>query len=47
LVKDKGMTLAGAKKKLKENKDDTKHNFEVIKKLQDIKLLLNELKEYI
>lgn len=47
LVKERGMTLAGAKKKLKENKDDAEHNFEVVKKLKDIKQLLEELKEYI
>lgn len=47
LVKERGMTLAGAKKKLKENKEDAEHNFEVVKKLKDIKQLLEELKEYI
>lgn len=47
LVKERGMTLAGAKKKLKENKEDTEHNFEVIKKLKDIRHLLEGLKEYI
>lgn len=45
LVKEKGLTLAGAKKKIKENKDDTLHNFEVIHKLKDIKSLLLDLKE--
>ena len=45
LVKERGMTLNGAKKKLKENKDDTYHNFEVIQSLNEIKRMLLELKE--
>ena len=45
LVKEKGMTLNGAKKKLKENKEDTVRNFEVIKSLTEIKNLLLQIKE--
>jgi DNA-binding transcriptional MerR regulator len=45
LVKERGMTLGGAKKKLKENKDDTLNNFEVIKSLNEIKSLLIEMKD--
>lgn len=45
LVKEKGMTLNGARKKMKENKDDTTNNFEVIKSLTEIKNLLLEIKE--
>jgi DNA-binding transcriptional MerR regulator len=45
LVKEKGMTLSGAKKKIKENKEDTTNNFEVIKSLTEIKNLLLEIKE--
>lgn len=45
LVKEKGMTLSGAKLKLKENIDDTKHNFEIIEKLKSIKQDLLEMKE--
>ncbi|HQP04736.1 MAG: MerR family transcriptional regulator [Bacteroidales bacterium] len=45
LVKERGMTLAGAKKKLKENKEDLDNNFEVIKKLKDIKALLTDIKD--
>ena len=47
LVKEKGMTLKGAKKKIKENKEDTEHNFEIIKSLESIKEMLNEVKESI
>lgn len=45
LVKERGMTLSGAKKKLKENKEDTANNFEVIKALTNIKKLLLEIKD--
>ena len=45
LVKEKGMTLSGAKLKLKENIEDTKHNFEIIEKLKSIKQDLLEMKE--
>jgi DNA-binding transcriptional MerR regulator len=43
LVKEKGMTLKGAKKKLKENKEDAEHNFEIIKSLESIKEMLLEV----
>ncbi len=45
LVKERGMTLKGAKLKLKENKDDTINNFEIVKSLKDIKEKLLEIKE--
>jgi DNA-binding transcriptional MerR regulator len=45
LVKEKGMTLSGVKKKLKENKEDTVNNFEVIKSLNEIRTLLLEIKQ--
>jgi DNA-binding transcriptional MerR regulator len=45
LVKEKGLTLAGAKKKLKENREDTINNFEVVKALTEIKSMLLEIKE--
>lgn len=44
MVKEQGMTLKGAQKKLKENKEDTYNNFEVIKTLTDIKEMLLEIK---
>jgi len=43
LVKEKGMTLKGAKKKMKENKEDTENNFEIIRSLEHIKELLTDL----
>ncbi len=45
LVKERGMTLQGAKKKLKENKEDTLNNFEIVKSLSEIKNLLLEIKD--
>lgn len=45
LVKERGMTLKGAKQKLKENKEDTKNNFTVVSRLQEIKDLLLEIKD--
>jgi len=45
LVKERGMTLKGAKKKLRENKEDTQQNFEVIKTLKELRELLVEVRE--
>ncbi len=45
LVKERGMTLSGAKQKLKINIEDTSKNFEAIKKLQSIKSQLLEIKK--
>lgn len=45
LVKERGLTLKGAKMKLKENREDTINNFQVIKSLNDIKEILLEIRE--
>ncbi len=45
LVKERGLTLKGVKKKLKENKQDTEQNFEVIQSLERIKKQLLEVKD--
>tara|TARA_B000000557_G_scaffold238166_1_gene215464 strand:- start:759 stop:1094 length:336 start_codon:yes stop_codon:yes gene_type:complete len=45
LVKERGFTLNGAKKKLKENKKDTIDNIKIVNKLKDIKHFLIKLKE--
>jgi len=45
LVKERGLTLKGAKLKLKENREDTVNNFQVIKSLNDIKEILLEIRE--
>jgi DNA-binding transcriptional MerR regulator len=44
LVKEKGLTLNGAKKKLKDNREDY-NNHEVVKTLTQIKTMLLEIKE--
>lgn len=44
LVKVRGMTLRGAKKKLKENKDGAIKNMEIVKILKDVKAMLIEIK---
>ncbi|MFA8433671.1 MAG: MerR family transcriptional regulator [Marinifilaceae bacterium] len=45
LVKERGMTLKGAQKKLKENKEDTQNNFDVVTRLQEIRDMLLEIRE--
>ena len=42
LVKERGYTLEGAKKKLKENKEDTINNIEIVNRLKDIRKFLVE-----
>lgn len=44
LVKEKGMTLKGAKLKLAENPEKTIKNFEIVSKLKDIRNQLNQIK---
>ena len=45
LVKERGMTLKGAKTKIKENKTETENTFEIVQKLQQIKSYLLEIRE--
>ncbi len=45
LVKERGMTLKGAQKKMAENKDDAIHNLEVIQSLHSIRKMLLEIKD--
>ena len=45
LVKERGMTLRGAQKKLKESREEAMNNFEIIKSLKEIKEMLLEIKE--
>ncbi len=47
LVKEQGMTLEGAKKKLKDQREQTLKNFEIVKRLTRIKSDLVTLKEEI
>ena len=45
LVKERGLTIKGARKKLKDNREDTLNNYEIVKRLQDIKQELLAIKE--
>ena len=45
LVKERGLTLKGAKAKIKENKDEVEHNYEIVQKLQEIREYLIEIRE--
>jgi DNA-binding transcriptional MerR regulator len=45
LLKERGMTIKGAQKKLKENKEDTLQNYEVVSKLQEIRQMLIDIKD--
>ena len=45
LVKERGFTLEGAKKKLKENKQDTIDNITIVNKLKEIRGFLTDLRE--
>jgi DNA-binding transcriptional MerR regulator len=45
LVKERGFTIEGAKKKLTENKEDTIDNIEIVNHLRDIRGFLVNLRE--
>lgn len=45
LIKERGFTLEGAKKKLRENKADTIDNIEIINHLKNIRKFLVEFRE--
>ena len=45
LVKERGFTLDGAKTKLKENKNDTIDNIEIVNRLKEIRTFLVKLKD--
>ncbi len=45
LVKERGYTLDGAKRKLRENKGDTIQNEEIVERLKDIRGFLVELRD--
>jgi DNA-binding transcriptional MerR regulator len=45
LVKERGMTLKGARTKIKENKTEAENTYQIVQKLQQIKSYLLEIKE--
>jgi len=46
LIKVRGMTIKGAVKKIKENREDAINNFEVVKRLEKIRGLLVEISQF-
>lgn len=44
LLKERGLTLKGAKKKMRENKNDTENNFELVKILKGLREELLDIK---
>jgi Predicted transcriptional regulators len=47
LVKEEGMTLSGAKKKLSEKWDETEYKYEINESLQNIKSMLLDIRDNI
>jgi DNA-binding transcriptional MerR regulator len=45
LVKERGMTLKGARTKIRENKTETENTFEIVQSLKQIRSFLLEIKE--
>jgi len=46
LVKQKGLTLKGAQLKLKENREETIQNYEIVERLQEIRSQLVEIRDH-
>jgi len=47
LLRERGMTIAGARKKMNENPDDVRKNHEVIKSLKKMRSLLVKIRDNI
>lgn len=47
LVKERGLTLKGAQQKLKENREETINNFEIVQRLEDVRQQLIEIRDEI
>jgi len=45
LVKERGLTLKGAQQKLKDNREETINNFEIVQRLQDIRQQLIDIRD--
>ena len=44
-VKERRLTLEGARQKIKENRNDTEHTFQIVQSLKKIRGMLLEMKE--
>ena len=47
LVKERRLTLEGARQKIKDNRDDAEHTFQMVQSLKKIRAMLLEIKENI
>ena len=45
LVKERGLTLKGAQQKLKDNREETISNFEIVQRLKDVRRQLVEIRD--
>ena len=45
LLKERGLTIKGAQQKLKDNREETINNFEIVKHLQDVRQQLIEIRD--
>jgi DNA-binding transcriptional MerR regulator len=45
LVKVRGLTLKGAQQKLKDNREETINNYEIVQRLQDVRRQLIEIRD--
>jgi DNA-binding transcriptional MerR regulator len=45
LVKERGMTIKGAQQKLIDNREETFNNFEIVRRLQDVRQQLLEIRD--
>ena len=46
-VKERRLTLEGARQKIKQNRDDAEHNFQIVQSLKKVRAILLELKDSI
>jgi DNA-binding transcriptional MerR regulator len=46
-VKERRLTLEGARQKIKENRDDAEHTFQIVQSLKKVRAMLLEIKENI
>jgi len=44
-VKERRLTLEGARQKIKENRSDAEHNFQIVQTLKNVRAMLVELKD--
>ncbi|MDD4109800.1 MAG: MerR family transcriptional regulator [Prolixibacteraceae bacterium] len=45
LIKERGMTVRGARQKLKDNRKEEENTWEIVKKLQEIKKMLTGIRD--